>query len=51
VREHGSKVVELARRHGFAEFDSDRADNRLYEDEPFVFGLGAKSQADGYLNS
>jgi hypothetical protein len=36
VREHGSKVVELARRHGFAEFDSDRADNRLYEDEQIL---------------
>jgi hypothetical protein len=36
VREHGSKVVELARRHGFAEFDSDRADNRVYEDEQIL---------------
>lgn len=36
VREHGSKVVELARRHGFGEFDSDRADNRIYEDEQIL---------------
>jgi len=36
VREHGSKVVELARRHGFAEFDSDRADNRVYEDDQIL---------------
>lgn len=36
VREHGSKVVELARRHGFAEFDSDRAVNRVYEDEQIL---------------
>jgi len=36
VREHGSKVVELARRHGFAEFDSDRADNRIYDDEQIL---------------
>ena len=36
VREHGSKVVELARRHGFAEFDSDRAANRVYEDEQIL---------------
>ena len=33
VREHGSKVVELARRHGFGEFASHRAENRVYEDE------------------
>jgi hypothetical protein len=36
VREHGSKVVELARRHGFGEFDSNRADNRVYEDEQIL---------------
>ena len=36
VREHGSKVVELARRHGFGEFDSQRADNRVYEDEQIL---------------
>ena len=36
VREHGSKVVELARRHGFGEFDSDEADNRIYEDEQIL---------------
>jgi hypothetical protein len=28
VREHGRKVVELARRHAFGEFDSNRADNQ-----------------------
>lgn len=33
VHDHGSKVVELARRHGFSEFDSGRAGNRIYEDE------------------
>ena len=33
VREHGGKVVELARRHGFGAFDSNRAENRIYEDE------------------
>jgi len=36
VREHGTKVVELARRHGFGEFDSHRADNRVYEDEQIL---------------
>jgi len=36
VREHGSKVVELARRHGFGEFDSHRAKNRVYEDEQIL---------------
>lgn len=36
VREHGSKVVELARRHGFSEFDSGRAENRIYEDEQIL---------------
>ncbi|SEP14391.1 Transposase DDE domain-containing protein [Halogranum amylolyticum] len=36
VREEGSKVVELARRHGFGEFDSGRADNRIYEDEQIL---------------
>ncbi len=36
VREHGGKVVELARRHGFTEFDSDRAENRVYEDEQIL---------------
>jgi len=36
VREHGSKVVELARRHGFGEFDSHRAENRVYEDEQIL---------------
>jgi hypothetical protein len=36
VREHGSKVVELARRHGFGEFDSHRAANRVYEDEQIL---------------
>lgn len=36
MREHGSKVVELARRHGFGEFDSHRAANRIYEDEQIL---------------
>ncbi|ELZ88514.1 hypothetical protein C453_01580 [Haloferax elongans ATCC BAA-1513] len=36
VREHGTKVVELARRHGFGEFDSHRAENRVYEDEQIL---------------
>ncbi|MGN8216622.1 transposase [Halococcus salifodinae] len=36
VRKQGSKVVELARRHGFGEFDSDRAENRIYEDEQIL---------------
>jgi hypothetical protein len=43
VREHGSKVVELARRHAFGEFDSHRAENTVYEDEQildlFVLGV------------
>lgn len=33
VCEHGSNVVELARKHGFGEFDSNRAENRVYEDD------------------
>lgn len=36
VRKHGSKVVELARRHAFGEFDSERAENRVYEDEQIL---------------
>ena len=36
VREHRSKVVELARRHGFGKFDSHRAENRVYEDEQIL---------------
>ncbi|TKX43477.1 ISNCY family transposase [Halorubrum sp. SD690R] len=36
VRKHGSKVVELARRHAFGEFDSGRAENRVYEDEQIL---------------
>ena len=36
VRKHGSKVVELARRHAFGEFDSHRAANRVYEDEQIL---------------
>ena len=36
VRKRGRKIVELARRHAFGEFDSDRADNRVYEDEQIL---------------
>lgn len=36
IREKGTKLVELARRHGFSEFDSHRADNRVYEDEQIL---------------
>ncbi len=36
VREQGNNLVELARRHGFGEFDSNRADNRVYEDEQIL---------------
>ncbi|GGL73024.1 transposase [Halocalculus aciditolerans] len=36
VRKHGSKVVELARRHAFGEFDSHRAENTVYEDEQIL---------------
>ncbi len=36
VREQGGKLVELARRHAFSEFNSHRADNRLYEDEDIL---------------
>jgi len=36
VREHGRKVVELARRHAFGEFDSHRSDNTVYEDEQIL---------------
>jgi len=36
VRERGSKLVELARRHAFGEFDSHRADNTVYEDEQIL---------------
>jgi len=36
VREQGSKLVELARRHAFSEFDSHRADNRIYDDEEIL---------------
>ena len=36
VCEHGSKVVELARRHGFGEFASHRAENMVYENEQIL---------------
>lgn len=36
VRKQGTKIVELARRHAFGEFDSHRADNRVYEDEQIL---------------
>lgn len=36
VRKQGNKIVELARRHAFGEFDSDRAQNRVYEDEQIL---------------
>jgi len=36
VSEHGGALVELARRHGFGEFNSNRASNRTYEDEQIV---------------
>ena len=36
VRKQGTKIVELARSHAFGEFDSDRADNRIYEDEQIL---------------
>ena len=38
VRKQGSKTVELARRHAFGEFDSERAENRVYEDEQILSG-------------
>ena len=36
VREKGSKLVKLARRHAFGEFDSHRAENTVYEDEQIL---------------
>lgn len=36
VREQGSKLVKLARRHAFNEFDSPRADNKIYEDKEIL---------------
>ncbi len=36
VRKQGNKIVELARRHAFGEFDSHRADNKVYEDEQIL---------------
>jgi len=36
VRKQGTKIVELARRHAFGEFDSERAENRVYEDEQIL---------------
>ena len=36
VRKQGSKVVELARRHGFGEFGPNRTANRVYEDEQIL---------------
>ena len=36
IRQKGTKLVELARKHGFGEFDSDRAENRVYEDEQIL---------------
>ncbi|EMA07315.1 transposase [Haloarcula marismortui] len=36
VRKQGNKIVELARRHAFGEFDSHRANNRVYEDEQIL---------------
>ncbi len=36
VRKQGTKIVEPARRHAFGDFDSHRADNRIYEDEQIL---------------
>ena len=36
VRKQGNKIVELARRHAFGEFDSGRADNRVRSSRPVV---------------
>jgi hypothetical protein len=36
VRERGGNLVKVARRHGFGEFDSNRASNRTYEDEQIL---------------
>jgi hypothetical protein len=36
VREQGGKLVKLAHRHGFSEFSSHRAENRVYEDEEIL---------------
>jgi hypothetical protein len=36
VRKQGSKLVALARKHAFNEFDSHRDDNRIYEDEEIL---------------
>ena len=36
VRQKGTKLVELARRHAFGEFDSHRAENTVYEDEQIL---------------
>ena len=36
IRQKGTKIVELARKHGFGEFDSDRAENRVYGDEQIL---------------
>jgi hypothetical protein len=36
VSERGGNLVKLARRHGFGEFNSNRASNRTYEDEQIL---------------
>ncbi|ELZ21140.1 hypothetical protein C475_19328 [Halosimplex carlsbadense 2-9-1] len=36
VREQGTKLVELARRHAFSEFNSHRSNNRIYDDEEIL---------------
>ena len=50
VREHGTNVVELARRHGFGEFTSNRAENRIYEDEQILdpFATACLIQGSAY---
>ncbi|WP_211609303.1 hypothetical protein [Halogranum amylolyticum] len=44
-------MVELARRHGFGEFDSDRDDNRVYEDEQILdlFSSACLTQGSAHL--
>jgi hypothetical protein len=52
--EHGGKVVELARKHGFGEFEFERTDNIIHEDKKIpasVLDAGYTAIWTGYFLS
>jgi hypothetical protein len=51
VRERGTKLAELARRHAFGEFDSNRAENTVYEDEQILDLFSSACLTEGSAHS